>query len=83
MRSHHALGGFWTESFVPLSIVESSEASHGIEVELPCGAVIRVPDNEQLIRQTLELLLEFGAATAGQRTKTDPAAAASSGGSSC
>lgn len=77
-------GKLSAESFVPLSIVEPSGTSYGIEVELPCGAVVRVPGNEQLIRQTLGLLLEFGAATnTGQGRKTDPAAFASSGGSSC
>ena len=87
LRSDRAVvscpGKLSAESFVPLSIVESSGTSHRIEVELPCGAVIRVPGNEQLIRLTLGLLLEFGAATAGQGTKTEPAAAAISGGSSC
>lgn len=87
LRSDRAValrsGKLSVESFVSLSIVESSGTSHGIEVELPCGAVVRVPGNEQLIRQTLGLLLEFGAATAGQGTKTEPAAVASSGGSSC
>lgn len=35
-------GKLSVESFVPLSIVESSGTSHGIEVELPCGVVLRV-----------------------------------------
>ena len=88
LRSDRAVasrsGKFSAESFVPLSIVESSGTNHGIEVDLPCGAVVRVPGNEELIRQTLGLLLEFGAATdTGEGRKTDPAAAASSGGSSC
>lgn len=44
-------------SFVPLSIVESDGAGDRIEIDLPCGAVVRVPGREPLIRQTLEVLL--------------------------
>jgi len=51
-----------SESFVPLSIVESDGSGDRIEIGLPCGAVVRVPGNEPLIRQTLEVLLEFGSA---------------------
>lgn len=46
-------GKLSAESFVPLSIVERGETRHRIEVELPCGAVVRVPGDEQLIRQSL------------------------------
>ena len=63
-------------SFVPLSIVESGGTGGRIEIDLPCGAVVRVPDNELLIRQTLEVLLEFG-------TMNSPSSASSAGGSSC
>ena len=65
-----------SESFIPLSIVESGGAGDRIEVELPCGAVVRVPGDEPLIRQTLEVLLEFGLAD----TESE---AASAGDSSC
>jgi transposase-like protein len=66
-----------SESFVSLSIVESGGTGHRIEIELPCGALVRVPGDEPLIRQTLEVLLEFGA------MNPPSAAAASAGGSSC
>ena len=65
-----------SEGFVPLSIVESDGTGDRIEIDLPCGAVVRVPDNELLIRQTLEVLLEFG-------TMNSPSSASSAGGSSC
>lgn len=65
-----------SQSFIPLSIVESGGAGDRIEVELPCGAVVRVPGDEPLIRQTLEVLLEFGLAD----TESE---AASAGDSSC
>jgi transposase-like protein len=63
-------------SFVPLSIVGSDGASDRIEIDLPCGAVVRVPGHEPLIRQTLKVLLEFG-------VMNSPAAAPSADGSSC
>lgn len=69
-----------SESFVSLSIVESGGTGHRIEIELPCGAVVRVPGDEPLIRQTLEVLLEFGA-TADPATSIQ--SSADSGGSSC
>jgi hypothetical protein len=41
-------------SFVPLTVVPASV----VEIELPCGAVIRVPDEEPVLRRVLGLLLE-------------------------
>ena len=43
------------DPFVPLTIVRPSM----LEVEMPCGATLRVPDgNERLLRQVLRILLE-------------------------
>ena len=39
--------------FVPLTLVESPR----IEIELPCGATLRVPNDGGLLRQVLEALL--------------------------
>ncbi len=36
-----------------------------IEIELPCGAVIRVPDEEPVLRRVLALLLEAEPTAAG------------------
>jgi transposase-like protein len=66
-----------SESFVPLSIVESGGTGPRLEIDLPCGAVVRVPGHEPLIRQTLEVLLEFGA------MNSPSAAAGRTGDSSC
>ena len=46
--------------FVPLTVVEpDSVVRAGIELEMPCGATLRLPDgNEQLLRQVLGILLE-------------------------
>jgi hypothetical protein len=41
-------------SFVPVAVVRASV----VEIELPCGAVIRVPDEEPVLRRVLGLLLE-------------------------
>jgi len=49
-----------SENFVPLSIVESGGTGDRIEIDLPCGAVVRVPGHEPLIRRTQEALLGFG-----------------------
>lgn len=62
--------------FVPLSVVNSSGASSRVEIELPCGAVVRVPADALLIRQMMEVLLEFG-------TSNVRLPAADPGGSSC
>ena len=40
--------------FVQLSVVGSA----GVEINLPCGAVVRVPSNETMIRQVLRVLME-------------------------
>jgi hypothetical protein len=43
------------DPFVPLTIVRPSM----LEVDLPCGATLRLPDgNERLLRQVLQILLE-------------------------
>jgi len=43
------------DPFVPLTIVRPSS----LEVEMPCGATLRLPDdNERLLRQVLSILLE-------------------------
>ncbi len=46
--------------FVPLTVVEPDSVGHaGIELEMPCGATLRLPDgNEQLLRQVLGILLD-------------------------
>ena len=41
--------------FVPLAIVGGGQ----VEIELPCGATIRVP-SEESARQILSILLEYG-----------------------
>jgi len=40
--------------FVPLSIIGST----GVEIDLPCGAVVRVPSDDAMIRQVLRVLME-------------------------
>jgi len=47
--------------FVPLTLVESSS----VEIEFPCGAVMRVPSENVVLRQVLSLLLEAGADESG------------------
>lgn len=47
-------------SFVPVAVVRASV----VEIELPCGAVIRVPDEEPVLRRVLGLLLEAEPAAA-------------------
>ena len=42
--------------FVRLSVVGSA----GVEIDLPCGAVVHVPSNETMIRQVLRVLMESG-----------------------
>ena len=43
------------DPFVPLTIVRPSM----LEVEMPCGATLRLPDgNERLLQQVLRILLE-------------------------
>ena len=42
------------ESLVPLRLVAAS----GLEIDLPCGATIRVPREERLIREVLTVLLD-------------------------
>lgn len=44
--------------FVPLTVVGSPV----IEVDLPCGAVVRVPNEESSLRRVLSILLEAGSA---------------------
>lgn len=50
-------------------------ASDSVEIDLPCGAVMRVPGNERLLEAVLGVLLEAGAANG--------VAAHGSGGASC
>ena len=42
--------------FVPLSIVGGEQ----LEVDMPCGATIRVPSDELSVRRILAILLELG-----------------------
>jgi hypothetical protein len=42
---------------VPVSIARGSSQ---VEIELPCGAVVKVPQDEASVRQVLEVLLELG-----------------------
>ena len=53
-------------SFVEIAVADADARSAGlIEIELPCGALVRVPAADSLIRQVLGVLLESGAAYAG------------------
>lgn len=49
-------GGSTTAEFVPITL-----ASSQLEIELPCGAVVRVANDLNSIRPLVELLLELGA----------------------
>ena len=42
---------------VPVSIARGSSQ---VEIELPCGAVVKVPSDDASLRQVLEVLLELG-----------------------
>lgn len=44
-------------AFVPVSVVTGLQA---IEIDLPCGATIRVPDEDSSLRRILNVLLEAG-----------------------
>ncbi|MCB0113920.1 MAG: transposase [Caldilineaceae bacterium] len=46
--------------FVALSIPDAAGVPR-VEVELPCGAVVRLPCDDGPLRQVLGVLLEFGA----------------------
>ena len=48
--------GMAAESFLPVSIVETAS----IEITLPCGATVRLPNDEALLQRVLKLLLELG-----------------------
>ena len=50
------------ETFVPVTVVGTGE----IEVDLPCGATLRVPAEESLLRIVLGLLREVAAPTPGE-----------------
>ena len=41
---------------VPLTVLTSPV----VEIDLPCGAVVRVPDNDRSLRRVLGILLETG-----------------------
>lgn len=50
-------------AFVPVSIVgcgSNSQNPRLLEIDLPCGAKIRVPQGEESLRQVLRVLLELG-----------------------
>lgn len=50
-------------AFVPVSIAEDASNSQNtglLEIDLPCGAKIRVPQSEEPLRQVLRVLLELG-----------------------
>ena len=47
--------------FVPLAIVGSPP----VEIDLPCGAVVRVPADESVLRGVLRVLLDVGAEADG------------------
>jgi hypothetical protein len=53
--------------FVPLTVL----ASPAVEIDLPCGAVVRVPNDDRSLRRVLGILLE-----ADQRTEVSAVAAA-------
>ncbi len=42
--------------FVALSVVGGEQ----VQIDMPCGATIRVPSDESLIRQVLSILVELG-----------------------
>ncbi|MGN6543640.1 MAG: IS66 family insertion sequence element accessory protein TnpA [Aureliella sp.] len=44
-------------ALVPVSIARGSSR---VEIELPCGAVVKVPQDGACVRQVLEVLLELG-----------------------
>ncbi len=50
---------------VELTVVDPGAGSHamsgGVEIDLPCGAVVRVPGDAGLLGQVLGVLLEAGA----------------------
>ena len=53
-------------SFVEIAVADADARSAVlIEIELPCGALVRVPAADSLIRQVPGVLLESGAAYAG------------------
>ena len=43
-------------TFVPVSVVGTGS----LEIALPCGATIRLPDDEVLLGRVLKMLLDFG-----------------------
>ena len=50
-------------AFVPVSIVEHAAgvgAAGQVEIDLSCGAKIRVPQGEESLRQVLRVLIELG-----------------------
>jgi hypothetical protein len=43
---------------VPLSVIDGNGVSGGVEVQLPCGAVVRLPaGDKQSLRQVVLLLM--------------------------
>lgn len=64
---------------VELTVVDAGRGSRGVsggvEIDLPCGAVVRVPGDERLLGQVLGVLLGAGA--------EDSVTAHGSGGASC
>lgn len=53
--------------FVPLTVLTSP----AVEISLPCGAVVRVPNDDRSLRRVLDILLE-----ADQRTEVSAVATA-------
>lgn len=47
--------------FVPLSVVDSAQ----IEIDLPCGAVVRVPQDDDAVRCVLQVLMGSGSGQPG------------------
>lgn len=53
--------------FVPLKVISNP----AIEVDLPCGAVVRVPNEEPSLQRVLGILLQSGGDAGGEsRTET-------------
>jgi hypothetical protein len=58
------LEGGLTGGLVEFAVADAPSPG-SIEIDLPCGALVRVSSDESLIRQVLGVLLEAGAPDAG------------------
>jgi hypothetical protein len=56
ISNRRAVAGRQGSAFVPLTVV----ASERTEIDLPCGATVRLPSDEAAIRCVLNVLLEVG-----------------------